>query len=676
MNRFFPSARSLTMLLLAATIVLGSSLYAQPGDDDDTPEPIDAVKKIDAAHQMIALGREVKSPEAIIAGAIILHKNPIFDLKGDSEGSDKVALTKPADLLKEALEMRPTDKALRTYINKLADEFTEGTRTVVGFQGGTFAINKGAKASHAVTFADGGGAVSVTSLAYEEITFVMVPKIVKGKPVPEKKEVRTKKQAVLTVSFVAPDGKILSKVTANPSASRDFVPPASPAGKYAVLVESPTIAGKYAITTKSAPVIIAKPALVPDPEPAKPNIDVAGLPKVALAQENVRDITHAPIPFKPFPMVDPKTDKPVKATDVVTLHSGRKVVAGEYFAHINEVEKKLNALGYSIRTMDRKAILHETIVNPDKRKKEEEEIEKGHVKHDPAKHKVPPTVESRKKKHDDAIKAGADVPRAIAASPKTATYSRTWNYQMGNPATFAAFVHGDFTLKGNTVGITLTGNANAGGYLMNSKKIILEGKGSLISNTDGKNDRCTFNVSVLGASIYNLDTTSPNFSVSKSFSKSVDVAASFQVQIGPVPITGKIGIRGTAGVDIFFGLRPTHASLHVTPHIEVNAYAQVGVGIRFASAGVEGSLLLIRDNMDLGAEVDLKFDASGRPFIQGHLYLQNTAKFLSGSIGLYVHVSTPWPFPDIDIHRTLYSWPGYSVTGYAFNDTMNFYLDK
>ncbi|MSQ96431.1 MAG: hypothetical protein EXR98_18015 [Gemmataceae bacterium] len=672
MNRFLSQKHAITLLLFAAVAALGTSLYAQPGDDEDGPvSPLDAVKRIDAAYQMIALGRDSKSPEALLAGAIILHENPAFDLKGDTDGTEQVASTKPDDLLKEARAMRVDDKALGAYIDKLSDRFAEDSRAITGFSGGTFAVKKGATGKHEMTVTVGGGAVSVTSLPVETFSLKAGPKDKKGKPtlVP----VKVMKTAVLTVAIAGPDGKSGATGQANPTFTKELT---SPAGKYTLSVTSGTLDAKYVVTVKSAPALVAKATLKADPERPLVKIDVAGLKKVVFPKEHFKDIIHAPIKFKPFPLVDPKTGNPVKATDVIVLKNGSKVVAEKYYTHINKLEAELNLIGHSMRTMAQKTVLHEAIIPHELLKKHSDEIEKGHIKHDPDKHKVPPTIGSRQVKHDDAVKTGVDVPRAVVASPKTYKYNKNWNYEMGKHSTFASFVHGDFTLEGNTAGITLKGDVNAGGYLMNHKMILLEGKGSIVTNPDGKNDRVLFNVTVMGATIYNLDSKKPNFNVSKSFSKSVDYATAFSIQIGPIPITGKIGVRGTASVHVFFGLRPSHASLHIKPHLEVNAYAQAGVGIPFASVGVEGNLLFLRADMDLGAEVDLKFDAKARPYIEGHLYMQNSARFLAGSIGLYAHVDTPWPFDDVNIHRALHSWPGYSVTGYAFNDTAKYYLDK
>src|SRR5262249_23748825 len=55
------------------------------------------------------------------------------------------------------------------------------------------------------------------------------------------------------------------------------------------------------------------------------------------------------IAFKAFPMVDPKTGKPVSATTKVELPGGQQMPAEEFYRKLNQLEKDLCAIGHTLR---------------------------------------------------------------------------------------------------------------------------------------------------------------------------------------------------------------------------------------------------------------------------------------------------------------------------------------
>src|SRR5262249_11685811 len=143
-----------------------------------------------------------------------------------------------------------------------------------------------------------------------------------------------------------------------------------------------------------------------------------------------------------------------------------------------------------------------------------------------------------------------------------------------------------------------------------------------------------------GQSIFNIDkTVTTNFTQTKKLNQAFDYGTSFHFSIGPIPVSGKVGVRGSAGVDFTYGVRQAHATLNVTPHIEAKAYAQAGVDIGIASAGVGGQLTLLKDELVLGAEVGLDLDPQKGPYISEHLYLHNKLEMLSGQFYLFAKVN-------------------------------------
>jgi hypothetical protein len=178
----------------------------------------------------------------------------------------------------------------------------------------------------------------------------------------------------------------------------------------------------------------------------------------------------------------------------------------------------------------------------------------------------------------------------------------------------------------------------------------------------------------MGHSIFNIDkSVTTNFSQTKKLGQAFDYGTSFHFSIGPIPVSGKVGVRGSAGVDFTYGIRQAHATVQITPHIDCKVYAQAGVDIGIASAGVGGQLTLLKDDLILGAEVGLDLDPQKGPYISEHLYLHNKLEMLSGSFYVYARVN--YFIGSHEWHMNLWNWNGYRVDGYLFNLQNKTYLD-
>lgn len=77
----------------------------------------------------------------------------------------------------------------------------------------------------------------------------------------------------------------------------------------------------------------------------------------------VKPIKRQPRPFTPFEMRNPKTKEPIAPNSEVTLPNGKKMTAQKYFDQLNQVEKKLNETGYSLRDPQDKTKIQETNIN-------------------------------------------------------------------------------------------------------------------------------------------------------------------------------------------------------------------------------------------------------------------------------------------------------------------------
>ena len=185
-------------------------------------------------------------------------------------------------------------------------------------------------------------------------------------------------------------------------------------------------------------------------------------------------------------------------------------------------------------------------------------------------------------------------------------------------------------------------------------------------------------VSVLGNSVYDKNlSAATSQSWSNQFSKSFDYATKFHFSLGPIPCSVKLGAQGSAGVRYFIGVRPAHATAQVIPNAHARAYAQFGVDIVIASAGVGGQLRLIDFELRLGGDLGVNFDNS-RAYVDEHFYAQYDLTMLSGSLYVFAEVYVPAfdipPWHKKHYQWDLWKWAGFKKKGYLFNVSNKTYL--
>ena len=145
------------------TVGFTPGLDAQP-DDPPASESTEAADRLAAAYQMVFLARRTESPEALLAAASIIHKNPGVEFKEKIENADNVAPLTSKELLEEARAMRPKDKALLEYIAKLADDFKEDPRGALQVYNQILGIAAGKEVNFSITFkANAPATIHVTS---------------------------------------------------------------------------------------------------------------------------------------------------------------------------------------------------------------------------------------------------------------------------------------------------------------------------------------------------------------------------------------------------------------------------------------------------------------------------------------------------------------------------------
>ena len=84
---------------------------------------------------------------------------------------------------------------------------------------------------------------------------------------------------------------------------------------------------------------------------------------LSVASPEIQVLKRAPIATERFAVLDPQTKAPIAPNTILTLPDGRKFEADKYYAELNDVEKGLNDLGYSLRTMPNDLVLQKSVID-------------------------------------------------------------------------------------------------------------------------------------------------------------------------------------------------------------------------------------------------------------------------------------------------------------------------
>jgi hypothetical protein len=382
------------------------------------------------------------------------------------------------------------------------------------------------------------------------------------------------------------------------------------------------------------------------PNPGAPAADIRkaaspGSLPAALIQTHKK----APVPHKPFAVVDPQSGKQVKPETMLTLPNGKKVKAGDYYAKLNQLEKQFNGLGHSLRDTAQRVLLQETKIDKGNLEKQGRAVAAKHQAFDPRTMRKPTPLTALAAAHQAAVKKApppAALRAAAAGGGKKDHELKSFNFSVGDNKTAAAYLTGQMEVNVAQDAADLKGEAHAGVGLVNQKLELLTA--TVQAHVGGGTDaNANLDVSVLGESLFHVNQavkTTWNHHDQKT--KTVEQSASFSFSLGGIPVSAKVGARGSVGVEFSVAVTalPPLASAEVKPQASVDAYAQAGLDIVIASAGVEASLQLLHVSLTLGTEVGVKTDNQG-PYLSLFVHAEDDITLLNGSLSFYLEIYVP-----------------------------------
>ncbi|MBS1496861.1 MAG: hypothetical protein JSU03_08260 [Bacteroidetes bacterium] len=160
-----------------------------------------------------------------------------------------------------------------------------------------------------------------------------------------------------------------------------------------------------------------------------------------------------------------------------------------------------------------------------------------------------------------------------------------------------------------------------------------------------------------------------NFTQSKTLAKSnarnFDYSYPYYVPICcGVGFTGKIGIKGSVGLNYHCSVFRTVVNLDASPVMEIKGYAEGGAsvgGIATVGAGID--LTFLKGSIPLNSYVGLWAQNADQIVIGYNYYMGYELNMLSGRFYVYADVCCPW----VGCHRlgsvNLFNWNGFNSSG-------------
>jgi hypothetical protein len=241
---------------------------------------------------------------------------------------------------------------------------------------------------------------------------------------------------------------------------------------------------------------------------------------------------------------------------------------------------------------------------------------------------------------------------------KTKTH-KDWSASYGKADTFLAHADAFFDLAGDANVTQASVNASARVRVFGSQEqSLLEAKGLVLAPNDGA-IRGHGSLWMAGKTLFQEEFDTPVLEKNFTFEREViDVNTKVRWMVGPVPMSGKLGVSGRAGLDSALRGSLLSASASFTPEVSGDAYAEVAVDAEVASAGAGGELKVIEARTRLAGLAALTLDERGEPRLTARVDSQTSLELLRGKLYTFVEAIVPWPDFKKRWSRDLYAWNG------------------
>src|SRR5262249_48352030 len=157
------------------------------------------------------------------------------------------------------------------------------------------------------------------------------------------------------------------------------------------------------------------------------------------------------------------------------------------------------------------------------------------------------------------------------------------------------------------------------------------------------------------------------FSKSDNVVKTLDASTTVQFSILFIPMSAKVGVHGSAGLNYGITVSPVKAAGTIAPAINTSAYGQVGGDVGVGSAGVGGKLTVLNLNGTLTGDVAIVPGADNKPTFSYDAQYCQSIDALDGSLFAFVNVGI-CPFCG-EVDSSFFAFTGIKSSGCLFKES-------
>ncbi|MEO7923240.1 MAG: hypothetical protein ABIR30_06135 [Chitinophagaceae bacterium] len=413
-------------------------------------------------------------------------------------------------------------------------------------------------------------------------------------------------------------------------------------------------------------------------------------------------------------MID-RNGRRISPDEIITLKTGKKITAKEFFASLNEIEQKLNAQGHSLRNNNQKVASYTvtpkkfldgrvaSLSKPIAGLRTEKEIKAildptkkiGDITLKPVgqytlnqKNKLRMLNFTESKGLVSAKQINRKLTYATQPPPSSVPLKTIYNvsskdWPIGYANTFQAGISGDLIREAkifsidpvdaekNKMETRVIAKGRVYGSIYNNSMDLMAVKGEFFSTTDpSRNNTANLFISLGGIVVVNETT---GYSDTKTFTgrQDLDINKDFPVRIpivAGIDFVGRVGVEGVVGVEYGASLDRTFSAIQLKPLAEINGFAEAGVQlVHLLGGGVGINLTFLRGNLDLQAFIGSMGGNQEQLLIAETYYFGYEVSTLNGKLYCYFELCSPIPLPFIDDcyrkEHILFDWIGYLESG-------------
>jgi hypothetical protein len=429
---------------------------------------------------------------------------------------------------------------------------------------------------------------------------------------------------------------------------------------------------------------------------------------VAFKSSLLKVNSRAPLAYSEIPLLDPGKKEPTPLADprqaLPALPNGQTLTAEDYYRELNLLERDFNVLGYSLdvkRDAAEETVLQEIPppsgmngirIKPDlatlERVRSRPEVYRNALSAKQAKFAalVKPTGKTPERAPAEAVekrtagtrqqatraqlqKTGplslqdALAEKKVALKPPPNPYKKEVRpviVEKGDRDTFAIVLDAGSRQEGSSDALRVVNDIGVRAYIFGNGLDCLRIMGATYAPTAGGTMSAELSFLVLGNAVPGagfLETHPvpaaglaesaglPPVGKKGDWSTSFDYSYGMSFMAGPIPLSVRVGARATLGLGCILLANPLRVENEIRPYANASVYAQAGVSVLIAGAGVRCTLMLMDTSLAVHGMLQRGAE-EGREFLDIEYFVNRHYNALSGDLSFYAYVYVPaWDWP-------------------------------